>query len=137
MMQRFLDLLLLLQSYDVNCQYLINFLKRLLKMSEMDPHFKTIQSVKLPELRGSVGSFHVRMHKPDCQTKQNPEFLPGFAKNWGDQTEHAWSKHNHDAPMTKEMTTGHRQDRMNDGFSDTNITKVHDMRRCCARCFHA
>ena len=107
------------------------------RVAEMVPHFKTIKSVKLPELRGSVGSFHLRMHKPDCQTKHNPEFLPGFAKNWGDQTEHAWSKHNHDAPMTKEMTTGHRQDRMNDGFSDTNIRKVHDMRKCYTTLFPA
>ena len=127
-LQRYLELLLLLQSYDVNCQYLIRLLVRLLKIHEMLPNLKTIKSVKLPELWGSVGSFHVRMHKLDCQTKQNPEFLPGFAKNWGDQTEHAWSKHNHDAPMTKEMSTGHRQDRMSDGFSDTNILKVHDMR---------
>ncbi|TFK87312.1 hypothetical protein K466DRAFT_491107 [Polyporus arcularius HHB13444] len=132
-LQRYLELLLLLQSYDVNCQYLIRLLIRLLKIEAMLPHLKTIKSVKLPELRGSVGSFHVRMHKLDCQTKQNPEFLPGFGRTWGDQTEHTWAKHNLDAPMTKEMTTGHRQDRMNDGFADTNITKVHDMPRTLAK----
>ncbi|KAI0715493.1 hypothetical protein C8T65DRAFT_738584 [Cerioporus squamosus] len=116
-------------AYDVNCQYLINLLKCLLNVVDMLPHLEAIKSIKLPDLRGSVRSFHVRMHKIDCQTKQNPEFLPGFAKKGGDQTEHPCTKHNVDAPMTKEMTTGHRQDRMNDCFSDTDIIKVHDMPR--------
>ena len=60
MMRRLLELLFL-QSYNVNCQYLTSFLKRLLKTAEMVPHFKTIQSVKISELRGSVS-----MHKLDC-----------------------------------------------------------------------
>lgn len=129
-LQHYLGLRLLKQSYDVGCQYVVRFPLRIEGIAEIVDDLVSIKSTNLPTIHGCVGSFHVRMHKLDCQVKQNPQFLPGWGQTYGDQPEHIWAISNEDAPMVQEMTLGHRQDRQNDGLADINIRQVHAMRTC-------
>ncbi|KAI0643312.1 hypothetical protein C8Q79DRAFT_915187, partial [Trametes meyenii] len=128
-LQRYLSLRLFKQSYDIGCQYLINFRGRLQKWARLCPPLASIRSTLLPRIEGSVGSWHVNAHKADCRVKQSPEFIPGCAKYEGEGMEHVWGVSNDVSLSTREMTPGHRHDALNDHFSDMNVRHVHGISR--------
>lgn len=125
--QPFVGLRLLKQSYDISCQYLINFNRRILKWKERCPSLPSIKSLDIPRLQGYVGGWHVNAHKPECRVKQSPEFHPGAGRYEGEGMERVWAATNDLALRTKEMTPGHRQDVLNDQYSDLNVRRVHDL----------
>ncbi|KAI0644659.1 hypothetical protein C8Q79DRAFT_1001927 [Trametes meyenii] len=128
-LQRYLSLRLLKQSYDIGCQYLINFRTRLQKWAKLCPPLASVRTTFLPRIEGSVGSWHVNAHKADCRVKQSPEFIPGCAKYEGEGMEHVWGVSNDVSLSAREMTPGHRHDALNDHFSDLNVRHVHGMSR--------
>lgn len=115
------------QSYDISCQYLINFLRRLDKWRKLCPTLPSIKSITLPRIEGYVGCWHVNAHKPECRVKQSPEFHPGAGGYEGEGMERVWSGTNDLSLRTKEMTPGHRQDVLNDQYSDLNVRRIHDL----------
>lgn len=125
--QPFLGLRLLKQSYDINCQYLINFKRRIHKWMELCPGLASIKSLNLPQLQGYVGGWHVNAHKSECRVKQSPEFHPGAGRYEGEGMERVWAWNNDLAVRTKEMTPGHRQDVLNDQYSDAHVRHVHNL----------
>ncbi|KAI0668291.1 hypothetical protein C8Q78DRAFT_1071556 [Trametes maxima] len=128
-LQRYRTLRLLKQSYDIGCQYLINFRARLRKWAMICPPLRSVTTTLLPRIEGSVGSWHVNAHKADCRVKQSPEFVPGCAKNEGEGMERVWGVSNEVSLSAREMTPGHRHDALNDHFSDLNVRQVHGMAR--------
>ncbi|KAJ3556266.1 hypothetical protein NP233_g12018 [Leucocoprinus birnbaumii] len=90
-------------SYDVWCQYLIHLLDR---MKECFPHLALIFSHRV---RGAIPKMHIHGHGMTC----------------GEGIESAWAEQNHAASSTKEQSTGHRQDTLDDFNAYWNWTKVH------------
>ncbi|KAI9068138.1 hypothetical protein FKP32DRAFT_1609054 [Trametes sanguinea] len=126
-MQPYLGLRLLKQSYDISCQYLINLAARFARWGRLCPKLPSISSLTLPRIEGYVGSWHVNAHKEDCRIKQSPAFLPGSGRYEGEGMERIWAITNDVATRTKEMTSGHRHDVLNDVYSDINVRRVHSI----------
>ncbi|KAI0671448.1 hypothetical protein C8Q78DRAFT_973243 [Trametes maxima] len=129
-LQRYLQLLLLMGTYDIHCQYIKNLRTRLERefgvvLEELD----SIVSAELPEIRAGIGMFHAEAHKGDCRFKHSQFYLPGACRNDGEMLERIWAVTNALACRTKEMTAGHRHDVLNDRYSAMNVRRLHGMRK--------
>lgn len=127
--QLYLTLFLFIIAYDIWCQ----FVKRLgIRLRE---HFSddvvaslvSIDSAKLPEIRGGVGKLHVNMHNIQCRRRYTLNFLPSTCMDDGETCERLWTFINALALRAKEMTAGHRHDFLNDIISAHNVRQMHHM----------
>ncbi|TFY81936.1 hypothetical protein EWM64_g2074 [Hericium alpestre] len=112
----FVQLLLWYEYYDIVCQYIINFDKRMLDFPGA-PVF--------PKTHHLIGAYHLPGHvKPECKTKHNGHFVPGTGHTDGEDFERVWSVQNAIARSTREMGPGHRHDALNVHMADYNAQKV-------------
>ncbi|KZV81936.1 hypothetical protein EXIGLDRAFT_844184 [Exidia glandulosa HHB12029] len=104
-------------SYDVVCQWLINFEKR---RRSWPAH------LALPEFRctGAIGKLHLPAHQKACQSKYSLNFLPGVGRTDGEGIERQWGGVNPAAPSTKEMGPGARHDALDLHWSHWNWKKL-------------
>ncbi|KAI0664425.1 hypothetical protein C8Q70DRAFT_905479 [Cubamyces menziesii] len=123
--QQYVGLQLFKQSYDINCQYLLNFGRRISKWKEVCPPLASIATLLLPCIHGCVGCWHVNAHKRACRVFQSPAFLPGSGRYEGEGLERVWAITNDLSSRTKEMTLGHRHDILNDMYSDLHVRRMH------------
>ena len=123
--QQYVGLRLFKQSYDINCQYLLNFGRRISKWKEVCPPLTSIATLLLPCIHGCVGCWHVNAHKRACRVFQSPAFLPGSGRYEGEGLERVWAITNDLSSRTKEMTLGHRHDILNDMYSDLHVRRMH------------
>ncbi|KAJ3565598.1 hypothetical protein NP233_g7533 [Leucocoprinus birnbaumii] len=91
-------------SYDIWCQYLINLRTRI---EERFPHLTPV----IDKLRGAIPKLHIYGHGMTC----------------GEGIESAWAEQNHAAGSTKEQSTGHHQDSLDNFNGYWNWSKVHRM----------
>ncbi|KAI0372513.1 hypothetical protein BV20DRAFT_1034578 [Pilatotrama ljubarskyi] len=124
-LQRYLVLLLLKGCYDIACQYMRNLRKRLKNefgscVEELD----SIAHAELPEIVGTVGKYHLAMHKGECQYKHSLHYLPGSAMDDGEPLERVWAITNRVGRRTKEMSARHCHDILNDFYLDLNTRRV-------------
>lgn len=110
-------------AYDVNCQYCINFRKRI----ERNPVLSTICPSDL-EIDFVVGLFHVHGHKDECIYRFAPTFLPGAGVNPGEIIESLWSVLNGAANITRNMTLAHRAEFLDACMQDNNWRKLLGLR---------
>ena len=88
-LQRYLSLGLIVNAYDIYCQYMIRFRQRLIDEfpPEMIDQLESIVSAKLPKLIGGVGNYHLPMHIAKCRAYFSLHYCPGAGKEVGEQCE--------------------------------------------------
>ncbi|KAH9911315.1 hypothetical protein B0H21DRAFT_704746, partial [Amylocystis lapponica] len=66
-------------------------------------------------------------HEKDCRNRFSFYILPGVGMTDGEAPERIWATLNAIASRTKEMSSGHRHDVINDFHSDMNARRVHSI----------
>ncbi|KAJ3573929.1 hypothetical protein NP233_g2102 [Leucocoprinus birnbaumii] len=107
-------------SYDIWCQFSINLLDR---MRTRFPHLVPV----FERLRGAIPKMHIYGHGEHCQLTHSFSYTKYSGMTCGESIESAWSEQNHAAGSTKEQSTGHRQDTLDDFNNYWNWTKIHRM----------
>ncbi|KAJ7248186.1 hypothetical protein B0H12DRAFT_1203131 [Mycena haematopus] len=117
-------LIFLVVSYDIACQYMINFWAR---MSKLPEHMQ----LKLAELqvRWKVPNFHLPAHKGGCHGAFSFHFMWGAGMTHGEGVEQNWSFSNGAASSTKVMGPGARQATLEDIFGFHNYDRQLAMHR--------
>ncbi|KAI0730475.1 hypothetical protein C8Q76DRAFT_613044 [Earliella scabrosa] len=114
-------------GYDINCQYRKKFRERILKLQRDFPHLSSIQLSRMPWTIPAIGKFHAPAHTVTCRCKYSYNYLPGVGMTDGEAAERIWAVLNNLAARTKEMSSGHRHDVINDFHSDMNVRRVHGL----------
>ncbi|PIL28435.1 hypothetical protein GSI_08469 [Ganoderma sinense ZZ0214-1] len=114
-------------GYDINCQYRIHFKTRIKELQEQFPTLSVFRIMFFPYTLPAIGKFHAPAHTSSCRTAYSYNFLPGVGMTDGEALERIWSVFNALALRTKEMSSGHRQDVINDFHSDMNTRRLHAM----------
>ncbi len=128
-LQRWMQVLLHISAYDINCQYRINFATRMKAFREkFTGHLSSITQTYFPPTILGIGKFHLPAHIPSCRFKYSFNWLPGVGMTDGEALERIWSFLNALAARAKEMTSGHRHDFLNDVFNDMNIRRLCGLR---------
>ncbi|KAI0056526.1 hypothetical protein BV25DRAFT_1977834 [Artomyces pyxidatus] len=133
-LQRWMHLRMHVSGYDINCQYRINFKPRIEWM--LDHGIVGMNSIKwalFPYTVAAVGKFHLPAHMAACRFKFSFNFLRGMGMTDGEAPERNWAQLNNIGRSTREMTSGHRQDTINEHHSDINVRKVHSMAKDLAK----
>lgn len=115
-------------GYDINCQYCIHFRKRMQVMQKDFGHLSSIRLKRIPFILRCIGKFHGYAHELRCRSRFSYHYMPGVGMTDGEAAERIWSTLNNLALRTKEMSSGHRHDIINDFHSDMNIRRVHGLR---------
>jgi hypothetical protein len=114
-------LLLLLISYDIACQWFINFFKR---MKQWPEHLRIGPSVKI---RAVIPKFHEPAHTAKDHAQYCLHWLSGGAQCDCEGPERIWSPHNALGNSTKTQGPGHRHDTLNCHFAFWNFLKYISM----------
>ncbi|KAI1796329.1 hypothetical protein LXA43DRAFT_969822 [Ganoderma leucocontextum] len=120
------------RGYDINCQYTVNLPERLGDINEKFQDLPTIQADSFPWTMVGIGKFHVAAHQDSCRLKYSYYYLPGSGMTDGEAPEQIWASLNNLSMRTKEMSSGHRHDVINDYYGDMNIRRVHNMHNTLA-----
>ncbi|KAJ2912055.1 hypothetical protein MD484_g8358, partial [Candolleomyces efflorescens] len=110
----------LLFAYDINCQYCVNFRKRISKGQYLT--FPSSHPVHF-----LIGLFHVHGHREECLPRFAPTFFPGAGMTSGEILESLWSQLNGVANITRTMTLGHRSEMLDACIGDINWRKLQTM----------
>ena len=116
------------RGYDINCQYTIHLRSRLVDILQRFPNLPTIQGAHFPTTLVGIGKLHVSAHQELCRSIYSYYYIPGSGLTDGEAPERIWSMLNHLSVRTKEMSSGHRHDVINDYYADLNTRRVHAMR---------
>lgn len=109
----------LVVSYDIACQWSINFRRR---MSANDPTFFMLnEDVNTKFL---VPKFHLPAHIKPCLTRFSFNYTPGVGRTDGEAPERGWAEVNPLAASTREMGPGARRDTLDSHFGDYNWRKT-------------
>lgn len=115
----FFQLLALVISYDIACQWTRHLLKRLM---ELPPHLRVdFNATKLTAL---IPKFHLPAHTVSCHTKYSYHLATGVGATDGEGIERDWAMLNPLANSTKEMGPGSRHDTLDDHLADLNWRKI-------------
>ena len=114
----------IVMSYDIACQYFINFFTR---MEKYPPSFRLTQAPE--DLNVFVPKYHLNAHTMDCRLKYSLNLSPFVGHTDGKAPERGWAAINALAPSTKEMGPGSRRDTLDDHFGDQNWRKTTEMRQ--------
>ena len=112
----FLQMIYLLVSYDIACQFSKNFLRRIKSYSQnLQKTFK--------DLRWAIPKKHIAVHGPN-HSKYSLNFLRWVARTYGEGIESGWSYNNPLAGATSEMGTGMRHEVIDDNWNAWNWHKT-------------
>lgn len=105
-------------TYDINCQYKINFEKRV-------NEGRLMPISNLPkEVEMKIPVWHMGGHVPECQDDHHLRHTPLVGRSYGEGVETLWGRLNGYKYATREMGHGHRCESLTDGINDGNWTKV-------------
>ena len=94
-------------------------------------HFAVLKSIDTSDFPftvvSAVGKLQLPAHIESCRYKFSYYYLRGAGMTDGEALERIWSILNSLAARTKEMTTGHRHDVLNDFYGDMNVRKLHNI----------
>lgn len=114
-------------SYDICCQWKINFKERLTHAPDhlTTPHIdEDTASTTLPSrLQYGLPVWHAGAHDRACQTANSLRYKTGVGATDGEGVERNWSSVNPMAASTKEMGEGNRHDELDDQFGFNNFQK--------------
>lgn len=132
-LRRWMDLLMHVAAYDVQCQYRLKFKTRMASMWKILSRLDKCKILKgndrklFPWTIAGVGKFHLAGHRADCRYRWSFNFLPYSAMMDGEAPERIWSVTNPLSNRTREMNPGHRHDIMNEFYSDQNVRRTHNI----------
>ncbi|KAJ7598527.1 hypothetical protein C8J56DRAFT_769409 [Mycena floridula] len=109
-------------SYDIMCQYSINFRSRMQRFPE-DWSVNTRKT----KFKWLIPKFHLPAHIPKCHRQFSFNFIRGSGRTEGEAVERAWSKLNPLAWSMKEMGPETRRDTLNDHIGHSNWKKIGNM----------
>jgi hypothetical protein len=111
------DLCNIVVLYDVNCQFQVNFRKRVQASKWMTyPNDKRTYF--------GIGAFHVSGHLPRCFPRHSPQFIPGSGIVDGEILETLWAVLNEVSPSTHTATLAARTEMLDDHMLDLNWKKL-------------
>ncbi|KAJ7081795.1 hypothetical protein B0H15DRAFT_786116, partial [Mycena belliarum] len=116
------DLVQIMVSYDIVCQWHINIWCRLVKYSP-----QLITGAGEPGKRFFVWlipKFHLPAHIESCNILYSFDLTPYVGRTDGEAPERGWANANPLAASTKEMGPGARRDTLDDHFNDWNHKKI-------------
>ncbi len=108
-------------SYDVACQFCVNFVKRVEKWSPEDLEWASDLLFRVPMM-------HILGHKDDCQYRFALQYTRGVGLTHGETVEHPWAEGNQTGGSTKEMNGGHRHDSLDAFHNFWNYCKLQKLR---------
>ena len=73
---------------------------------------------------GGIDQFHVHGHRKECYPRYSPNFITGAGVQVTDVIESLWVKTNQVSDSTRGMSSGHRQEVIDDIINDSNWTKL-------------
>ena len=109
--------LLIIASYDIACQFFINFLTRILGLPDR-------LRLRVPTFKARVPKAHIVAHGVACQSKYAFNWTQGVGRTDGEGIERLWAWLNKAAPSTKEMTPAGRWETLDDFCGYTNWRKT-------------
>jgi hypothetical protein len=104
--------------YDVMCQYLVHFDRRVQDLPRhllLDPNMKIF---------GAIGKFHLADHVDSCFSKWTLNFMKGAGHIDGEIMETLWSGMNKVSGAARSMSKAHRQETLDDYMRDANWKKT-------------
>jgi hypothetical protein len=110
-------LLRALVIYDIGCQWIINFLKRLKESRHLSFEQKT-------KLIVAVGKFHLSAHIKECFVKYSLNFVQGSGQLDGEILETLWSPFNPISAPARTMSMASRRQLYDDHMRDSNFKKI-------------
>ncbi|KAJ7195402.1 hypothetical protein B0H12DRAFT_1245586 [Mycena haematopus] len=119
-----IHILILILSYDIACQYAINFWKRMLEMPE---HMQL--QIDPMNVWWKVPNFHLGAHKSKCHSPYSFHWMPGAGMSHGEGVEQNWAFSNGAAASTRLMGPGSRQATLEDVFGFHNYDRLLAMHR--------
>lgn len=135
-LQRWMDLLMHVSAYDVNCQYaLYSVQSRMQDLHRSTERLSALNIIKkklFPWTVFGVGKFHLAGHKTECRYKWSFNFLP-FGMADGEAAERVWSLLSLLNRSTREINPGHRHDRVNAFYTFLNMTRTFRLGGCPSR----
>ncbi|TBU36640.1 hypothetical protein BD309DRAFT_878000, partial [Dichomitus squalens] len=115
------------RGYNINCQYTVHLYNRIKEIRQKHHDLLMIQAKYFPWTMVGIGKFHILAHQANCRSKYLYYYLPGSGMTDGEAPERIWAVVNHLSLRTKEMSSGHRHDIINDYYADMNARRVHSM----------
>ena len=109
----------MLLSYDIACQFSVNFAKR---MADFPLKFRV--DVTRTEVLFRIPKFHLPAHGDKCQTIYAFNFTSGVGRTYGEIIESNWSETNGAAIQSREMSPGNRQEFLDMVFGAMNWKKI-------------
>ncbi|KAK7022232.1 CxC2 domain-containing protein [Favolaschia claudopus] len=115
------ELMMIVLSYDIICQWSINVWPRLSKyQSDLHPRAGTGYRRWI----FLVPKFHLPAHIEECNIRYSFNLTPYVGQTDGEAPERGWANANPLATSTKEMGPGARRDTLDDHFNDWNHKKI-------------
>ncbi|THU98713.1 hypothetical protein K435DRAFT_562307, partial [Dendrothele bispora CBS 962.96] len=109
------EYLIIVISYDISCQWSVNFWQRMAKLDSQFTVKFTPQGIHF-----MVPKFHLRAHQAKCHTRYSFDYAPGCGETHGEVIEEGWAQSNKAAAQTKEMGPGSRAMTLDDIFGFHN-----------------
>jgi hypothetical protein len=75
-------------------------------------------------MRFSIPVVHLRDHQEDCEYMYGSYYLTGGSRFYGEQAESIWAEFNQLGSRTRQMSSGHRHDVINEHLDDWNWRKI-------------
>ena len=108
--------------YDIGCQWIINFLKRL-----KQNHLSIPEAM---ELLVAVGKFHLSAHVQECFVLYSLNFMYGSGQIDGEILETLWSPFNFISASARTMSMASRHQLYDDHMRDSNWKKIVGIGEC-------
>ncbi|KAJ7909356.1 hypothetical protein B0H13DRAFT_1616599, partial [Mycena leptocephala] len=120
-LQGYDDLVQLVVSYDIVCQWRINIWRRLKKYK---PELQECSRTGERRYVWLIPKFHLPAHIEACNILYSFNLTPYVGRTDGEAPERGWANANPLAASTKEMGPGARRDVLDDHFNDWNHKKI-------------
>lgn len=103
--------------YDIVCQWIINFYKRLAQSNHLD----------IPDemdIIAAIGKFHLNAHVRECFAKFTLNFVQGVGQLDGEILETLWASFNKICGSARTMSRAHRSEVYSDFMRESNWKKL-------------
>ncbi|KAI0038755.1 hypothetical protein FA95DRAFT_1505108, partial [Auriscalpium vulgare] len=111
------DIPVAIVSYDINCQYMVNFLRRI-----SDSKFMSFP--KGVDIRAVIPLWHIHAHQKKCLAQFSPSFMTLCRQLCGEVIETLWSYLNDLSSSARGSTTSGRQEILDDAMNNSNWMKL-------------
>lgn len=106
-------------SYDVGCQWYINFW---IRHNLLPPHLRL--SFHPDSVRALVPEYHLQSHEEKCHSPFSFNYTKGCGRTDGEGVKRNWDELNGQAASTSEMTPGHRWETLDNCCRWVNFRKT-------------